>query len=74
MSEQCTQYVESTVGGGFADGISRFCSLRASEVLGAYAVEYCKTIKCKTCPDLRENFTPSQIEQMFALNLGSAQS
>jgi len=74
MPEQCTQYVESTIGGGFADGISRFCSLRASEVLGVYAVEYCKTIKCKTCPDLRENFTPSQIEQMFASSLDSAQS
>jgi hypothetical protein len=63
MTEQCTQYVEAIVGGGFADGTSRFCSLLSDEVPEDYANKYCKTPKYRGCSDLLKSFTLSEIKE-----------
>lgn len=63
MTEQCIQYVEAIVGGGFADGTSRFCSLRSDEVSEDYANKYCKTPKYRSCSDLIKSFTPGEIKE-----------
>lgn len=54
--KQCTQYTESNIGGDFAPGISRFCSLRSSEVHRLYAFLICKSRLSKYCPDLKPKY------------------
>lgn len=77
MTEQntpCPQYNNSNFRQGPALRIMRFCSIRASMVEKNYAIKCCETSSFKDCYYLKNNFTPSQIEQMVILNSESAQS
>ena len=63
MTEQCTQYTETPIGGDFANRTLRFCNILASEVTEDYANEYCKTPKYRSCSDLIKSFTPGEIKE-----------